>query len=46
VPPIAPGNCRHPATERAEVIMDGRGNVIGYHRRCTECHIIITTEML
>lgn len=24
--------------------MDGKGNVIGWHIRCTECGIIIDTE--
>ncbi len=42
----APQNCPHRTTERAEVIEDGKGNVIGYHHRCTECHMIIRTEML
>ena len=44
--PTAPNACRHPSTVRSEVIEDGRGNVIGYHHRCTECHMIIRTEML
>lgn len=41
-----PLTCKHDQGERAEVIEDGKGNVIGYHYRCTKCHIMVRTEML
>ena len=46
MPPKPPRGCEHNEGEVAEEIMDGAGNVIGYHYRCKACGLILSTRML